>query len=405
MAWGKKPENKPPEPQVVAAATTPTENKNLPPEATIDILTSTNALAALLVVLVSYLFVNRNKSGLGLNLSAALLRSDYAKGATAAKKAGGWPEYKLVEKHDLSKDSKRLRFEFPEKGVSKLDVGRHVMCRADINAERVVRPYSPVEFVAGKYLDLVVKAYENAKMSSYLHQLKVGQSIEMFGPVGSLKYSAGSFKHLVFICAGTGVTPVLPSPICDFIFDLSHSGTGGPLSRAGVRDGQGRARQPRRRGDQADGAVPEPDGARHPPPGGARGPRGGAPGPLQARARLQPGPRRLQQPRARQAGCPPTQPPTHPPTHLRFLPSSSLFALLHFPWHPQAYANGAPVARSQISGYIDEAVVSSNLEVAGEASSTKVFVCGPGGFNKGIQQICEGRGYGLEGTKELLHFF
>ena len=52
-----------------------------------------------------------------------------------------------------------------------------------------VRPYTPTKIdPESGYLELVVKAYDQAKMSRHLHSLKAGSdSVEMFGPVGSLK--------------------------------------------------------------------------------------------------------------------------------------------------------------------------------------------------------------------------
>jgi hypothetical protein len=52
-----------------------------------------------------------------------------------------------------------------------------------------VRPYTPTKLdPESGYLELVVKAYDQAKMSKHLHSLKAGSdAVEMFGPVGSLK--------------------------------------------------------------------------------------------------------------------------------------------------------------------------------------------------------------------------
>lgn len=58
---------------------------------------------------------------------------------------------------------------------------------------------------------------------------------------------------------------------------------------------------------------------------------------------------------------------------------------------------------TQMVGYLDENVLGPHLKQAD--GKTKVFVCGPGGFNESIKKICEARGYGLENTKDLLHFF
>lgn len=181
-----------------------------------SLLTPQNVLVAVLSVLIVMIYRQRETLATSVNISAGL-KGDYQKGAESAKKPGGWPEYTLLSEERISSDSKRLLFQVPPNGVKKLDVGRHIMCRATINGERVVRPYSPTVF-AGSTLELVVKAYEQAKMSKFLHGMSVGDSIEMFGPVGSLKYSPSTFQHLIFICAGTGVTPVISSASSNIFF-------------------------------------------------------------------------------------------------------------------------------------------------------------------------------------------
>ena len=58
-----------------------------------------------------------------------------------------------------------------------------------------VRPYTPTSLDNG-YLELVVKAYDQAKMSRHLHALEPGTgSVEMFGPVGSLKWARTFVAH------------------------------------------------------------------------------------------------------------------------------------------------------------------------------------------------------------------
>ena len=74
----------------------------------------------------------------------------------------------------------------------------------------MLRPYTPTSHpdVEGSF-DLVVKSYDLGKMSQYLHALEVGQSILVRGPVGNFKYVPNSVDHLICICAGTGITPML----------------------------------------------------------------------------------------------------------------------------------------------------------------------------------------------------
>lgn len=44
-----------------------------------------------------------------------------------------------------------------------------------------IRPYTPVEPQNGGYFDLIVKNYPNGKMSSHIHSLKVGDTLEIKG--------------------------------------------------------------------------------------------------------------------------------------------------------------------------------------------------------------------------------
>ena len=48
------------------------------------------------------------------------------------------------------------------------------------------------------------KSYEFGKLSTYLHSLKVGQGVEVRGPVGRFKYEKNSFRRIGLIAGGTG---------------------------------------------------------------------------------------------------------------------------------------------------------------------------------------------------------
>lgn len=55
----------------------------------------------------------------------------------------------------------------------------------------------------------MVKKYEFGKMSSYMHELKLGQEVDVRGPVGRYKYQANQHKHIGMVAGGTGLTPCL----------------------------------------------------------------------------------------------------------------------------------------------------------------------------------------------------
>ncbi|CAB3360041.1 Hypothetical predicted protein [Cloeon dipterum] len=143
---------------------------------------------------------------------------------------------KLIEKEDINHDTKRFRFELPsEEHVLGLPIGQHIYLSAIVNGNFVPRPYTPVSSDEDKgYVDLVVKVYhrnvnpkfpEGGKMSQHLNEMKIGDKIDVKGPVGRLVYEGrGKFaikpsprgapethvaKKLSMIAGGTGITPML----------------------------------------------------------------------------------------------------------------------------------------------------------------------------------------------------
>nr|CAG4649608.1 EOG090X0BKI [Scapholeberis mucronata] len=143
---------------------------------------------------------------------------------------------KLIERHVISHDTRRFRFALPsEDMVLGLPVGQHVYLSARINDQLVIRPYTPVTSDDNKgYFDLVIKVYfkdvnpkfpDGGKLTQYLENLGIGETIDVRGPSGLLiherpgvlsirpdKKSPAAdipFKQLNMIAGGTGITPML----------------------------------------------------------------------------------------------------------------------------------------------------------------------------------------------------
>lgn len=87
------------------------------------------------------------------NVSAALA------GVESARKVKAWPRYALKEAILVSHNTKLFRFSLPSPNDSLgLPPGRHVMLRATVNGERVVRPYTPTSHPRQPgHFDLVIK--------------------------------------------------------------------------------------------------------------------------------------------------------------------------------------------------------------------------------------------------------
>ncbi|KAK9717472.1 Oxidoreductase NAD-binding domain [Popillia japonica] len=142
----------------------------------------------------------------------------------------------LIEKEDISHDTKRFRFGLPTKDhILGLPIGQHIQLSAKVNDELIIRSYTPVSSDEDHgFVDLVIKVYfknvhprfpEGGKMSQYLNNLKIGDTIDFRGPSGRLIYiEPGTFsvrklrkdppqtikaKRVSMIAGGTGITPML----------------------------------------------------------------------------------------------------------------------------------------------------------------------------------------------------
>jgi cytochrome-b5 reductase len=121
-----------------------------------------------------------------------------------------WKSFVLIESTQTSHNTKLLKFQIPDHQPLGLPVGRHLSVMAHIDGNKVMRPYTPVSRPdeIGSF-SLLIKAYEFGRMSNHLFKLEVGDSLEVRGPVGRFKYTTNMYKHMVFVCGGTGLTPCL----------------------------------------------------------------------------------------------------------------------------------------------------------------------------------------------------
>ncbi|KAL1845338.1 hypothetical protein VTK73DRAFT_653 [Phialemonium thermophilum] len=124
----------------------------------------------------------------------------------------GFLSLQLAEVHPVNHNTKRFRFKLPEEDmVSGLHVASALLTKFQPEgAEKpVLRPYTPISDEDAKgYIDLLVKRYEKGPMSTHLHSLTPGQTLEIKGPLPKYPWSPNKHNHIGLIAGGTGITPM-----------------------------------------------------------------------------------------------------------------------------------------------------------------------------------------------------
>ncbi|XP_006870355.1 PREDICTED: NADH-cytochrome b5 reductase 2-like [Chrysochloris asiatica] len=142
----------------------------------------------------------------------------------------------LIEKEQINHNTRRFRFGLPSTAhVLGIPVGNHVHFLAKIDDDLVIRAYTPVSSDDDQgFVDFIIKIYfknvhpkypEGGKMTQYLENMKIGDTMLFRGPTGCLVYHGlGNFavrpdlksepekkrvRHLGMIAGGTGITPML----------------------------------------------------------------------------------------------------------------------------------------------------------------------------------------------------
>ncbi|EDK47197.1 conserved hypothetical protein [Lodderomyces elongisporus NRRL YB-4239] len=122
-----------------------------------------------------------------------------------------WRDFELIDRTLIAPMTSIYRFKLNrEDEVLDCPTGHHLACCFTIDGKDEVRFYSPIlnQFDMG-FFDILVKHYENGKVTRKLAQLPVGQTVKFRGFVGKLDYKPNMAKEIGLIAGGTGITPIL----------------------------------------------------------------------------------------------------------------------------------------------------------------------------------------------------
>lgn len=82
----------------------------------------------------------------------------------------------------------------------------------------IVKPYSVTNPPSKKsYVELCIKKVEGGYVSTHMHNLKPGQEMMIFGPVGRFTLQETIQNDIIFLATGTGISAI--KPMIDTIFE------------------------------------------------------------------------------------------------------------------------------------------------------------------------------------------
>jgi len=112
--------------------------------------------------------------------------------------------FTLTRRVPVSHNTDIFRFDLPKPMPADLPVVSFVRVKDD--SMQVARPYTPISPTSERrFIDLMVKRYENGQVSKWLHGLKVGDKVEIKGPARTLDYKENMKKNVGMVSEETSV--------------------------------------------------------------------------------------------------------------------------------------------------------------------------------------------------------
>ncbi|KAF9419553.1 NADH-cytochrome b5 reductase [Podila epigama] len=149
----------------------------------------------------------------GLTGAAAPVAAEHKAAPTPVSSAldpNAFVDFKLKRVEPLSANTSKFVFELGKDQILGMDVTSCVVTKfVKEDGKPVIRPYTPTSDAdqTGEF-DFVIKRYEGGLMSSHIHNLKVGDTLAVKGPISKYPLKANQHESVSLIAGGTGVTPM-----------------------------------------------------------------------------------------------------------------------------------------------------------------------------------------------------
>ena len=167
-----------------------------------------------------YIYSNASatKAAAAAKAAPAAAAADAAAAAAAPTNATftggkqGWVPLEVENVDTLNHNTKLVRFKLPEAGqVSGMEAASALLTKFKPEGadKPVIRPYTAVsDDDAQGHLDLLVKKYEGGAMSTHIHSLQPGDTLDVKGPIVKYKWTPNKHEEVALIAGGTGITPM-----------------------------------------------------------------------------------------------------------------------------------------------------------------------------------------------------
>ncbi|MDE3018908.1 MAG: cytochrome-b5 reductase [Nitrospirota bacterium] len=118
--------------------------------------------------------------------------------------------YFLSARRPETHDTATFRFALPADATLDMLPGDYVTVHATVNGKTVKRPYTPSSLVGTTgWFELTVKRYATGLVSTYVHDRRVGETVEISGPHTGGHWVDGMATRVGFIAGGSGITPMV----------------------------------------------------------------------------------------------------------------------------------------------------------------------------------------------------
>jgi len=114
----------------------------------------------------------------------------------------------IIKADRINENTVLLELKFPEDSEFNFKAGQFVLVYMDVDGKEENRAFSIASAPGKNNIELLIRMYENGKVSPRLFKLSEGDKLKIRGPFGVFNVKKPLSKEIVFIASGTGIAPL-----------------------------------------------------------------------------------------------------------------------------------------------------------------------------------------------------